>query len=532
MKHHRTGPRALTLVIGLIGFGFARGGVACSRASDQELLEGKACLTNADCVQGYVCSPSQQLCVLAASLGASGGADASGGGTATGGSPTAATGGASVGGTSAMLTGGATSGGNLATGGATTGSGGGITAGGSGGVSATGGSASGGVSNTGGASTGGASTGGSGGAPNVCAPTCATGRACVAGKCASGWITMSAPPALFVARSKAAYATMGGKLFIWGGKDQAGTHLRSGAIYDPQTDEWTLTSVATNTPSARVLASAAWTGSRVIVWGGRLDSGADDYKNGASYDPVNDTWTTISEANDARAGAMVFASGNYVFFGGGWDKDGKELDKGERYQWVNNSWQSTSNDVLARREHAGWVADGASLYVVGGRLDSGNVQGDARVYSLTTNLWSSLQALPGARYGAFVTHQGSELWMWGGRDDSQAITSGYLLTGSTWSPKTTLGQPSERWAPQRRSGWAFVLADGRSAVIAGHSYAGVNRLDGGIYDPLNNAWSAVAAWPSTLAHDWGVGAWVNGQFVLWGGTSAGTATAVGERWAP
>ena len=48
---------------------------------------------------------------------------------------------------------------------------------------------------------------------------------------------MSAPPAGFVARSRAAYATMGGKLFIWGGKDQAGTHLRSGAIYDPQTDE-------------------------------------------------------------------------------------------------------------------------------------------------------------------------------------------------------------------------------------------------------------------------------------------------------
>ncbi len=344
---------------------------------------------------------------------------------------------------------------------------------------------------------------------------------------------MSAPPALFAARSKAAYATMGGKLFIWGGKDQAGTHLRSGAIYDPQTDAWTLTSVATSTPSARVLASAAWTGSRVIVWGGRLDSGADDYKNGASYDPGNDTWTTISEANDARAGAMVFASGNYVFFGGGWDKDGKELDKGERYQWMNNSWQSTANDVLGRREHAGWVADGANLYVVGGRLDPmSNVQGDARVYSLTTNLWFSLQALPGARYGAFVTHQGSDLWMWGGRDNAQAITSGYLLSGSTWAAKTTVGQPSERWAPQRQSGWAFVLADGRSAVMAGHSYAGVNRLDGGIYDPLNNAWSGIAPWPSALAHDWGVGAWVNGQFVLWGGTSAGTATTVGERWAP
>ena len=44
-------------------------------------------------------------------------------------------------------------------------------------------------------------------------------------------------------------------------------HLNTGGRYNPSTDSWTATST-TNAPAARVVHTAVWTGSEMIVWGG------------------------------------------------------------------------------------------------------------------------------------------------------------------------------------------------------------------------------------------------------------------------
>ena len=44
--------------------------------------------------------------------------------------------------------------------------------------------------------------------------------------------------------------------------------LNTGGRYNPSTDSWTATST-TNAPSARDDHTAVWTGSEMIVWGGR-----------------------------------------------------------------------------------------------------------------------------------------------------------------------------------------------------------------------------------------------------------------------
>lgn len=348
---------------------------------------------------------------------------------------------------------------------------------------------------------------------------------------------MSAPPGGFLGRSRAAWAVIGQKLFIWGGVDQNGKDLNSGAIYDPALDTWQATSVSASTPSPRVLATAVWTGSQVIVWGGRTADGASDYKNGAFYDPGNNVWQPLpKDPMVARSGSIGFAYGNAAFFTLGWTRSGNVLDKGGQYQILGANWVNATNDLLGRLEHPGFAIEGSKLYVVGGLNDQGQSQTAGAVHDMTTNGWTLIKVLPGSRYGAFAAYTGSRLWVWGGRDNNDAAaTPGLTLEGGnlgTWTPIATVGQPTNRWAPQRRSGWAFAIDADHFALLGGRDLAGVFKTDGGVYDRAQNTWSSIPAWPSGLAHEWGVGAWVNGQFITWGGLNNGTTTTIGERWAP
>ncbi len=544
------GPFAVLAILGSAGvLGSLGGAFGCSRAGEAELLKGKACTADTDCVSGYSCDAMRLVCVLASSQRASGGATSggapnlggmsstlggrapSGGSGGFGGAMMSGLGGAATGGVGGPATGGVNSSGGVAA------LSGGSNSGGSG-AGLTGGTGAGGTSGGGAASGGTPSMGGTGGAgPVVCTPACAQGRTCMNGTCQKGWVSMSAPPGGFVGRSQAAYTVMGQKLFVWGGVDQNGINLNSGAIYDPGLDTWQATAVSANTPSARVLATAVWTGSQVIVWGGRTADGAAEYKNGAFYDPVNNAWQPLpKDPMVARSGSIGFAYGNAAFFTLGWTRNGSVLDKGAQYQILGQNWFNATNDLLGRLEHPGFAVEGSKLYVVGGLDEQGQAQDAGAVYDMTTNGWTLIKVLPGRRYGAFSAYSGSRLWVWGGRDNNDvAATPGLTLEGGnlgTWTAIATAGQPTNRWAPQRRSGWAFAIDADDFALLAGRDLVGVFKTDGGVYDRAQNTWSGIPAWPSGLAHEWGVGAWVNGQFITWGGLNNGTTTLVGERWAP
>jgi hypothetical protein len=65
----------------------------------------------------------------------------------------------------------------------------------------------------------------------------------------------------------------GTEIVIWGGRG-AGGCLDTGGRYDPATDTWTATSV-TGAPAARDRHTAVWTGTEMIIWGG--------YGNGCAF---------------------------------------------------------------------------------------------------------------------------------------------------------------------------------------------------------------------------------------------------------
>ena len=90
-------------------------------------------------------------------------------------------------------------------------------------------------------------------------------------------------------------------MIVWGGgaSPQAFRHiyLNTGGRYNPSTDSWTATST-TNAPAARVIHTAVWTGSEMIVWGGDYYDGSYHYFNtGGKYNPSTDSWVATSTDN-------------------------------------------------------------------------------------------------------------------------------------------------------------------------------------------------------------------------------------------
>ena len=64
----------------------------------------------------------------------------------------------------------------------------------------------------------------------------------------------------------------GSEMIVWGGDYVSGgvVYLNTGGRYNPDTDSWSATST-TSAPAARIVHTAVWTGSEMIVWGGADD---------------------------------------------------------------------------------------------------------------------------------------------------------------------------------------------------------------------------------------------------------------------
>ena len=87
----------------------------------------------------------------------------------------------------------------------------------------------------------------------------------------------------------------GRKMLVWseGGDDYNYRSFVGLYSYDPITDEWT-TASKVGQPGARGGVSMAWTGSDVIVWGGTPQLSLTGLRTGALYNPDTDTWRPMS----------------------------------------------------------------------------------------------------------------------------------------------------------------------------------------------------------------------------------------------
>lgn len=168
---------------------------------------------------------------------------------------------------------------------------------------------------------------------------------------ANTWTAMPATGAP-IARAYPCGVWTGTKWFVWGGSSSFSpsfTPLGDGALFDPAADPssaWTSISNS-GAPSPRWSASAVWTGTEVIVWGGT--NGTTTPLAGARYNPVTDTWTAISNPPFAfelgrTGGMMVHWTGDVLIISGGADttqasEGSQAVNKTAFYNPANDSWE-------------------------------------------------------------------------------------------------------------------------------------------------------------------------------------------------
>ena len=164
----------------------------------------------------------------------------------------------------------------------------------------------------------------------------------------------------------------GSEMIIWGGRSNA-TYLNTGARYHPVSNTWT---AITNTgaPTARAGHTAVWTGAEMIIWGGR--NGSTYYNTGARYNPVSNKWTAVTtvtppSARANHAAVWFHTIANTMLVWGGLNGSTYYAD-GARYD-PSSGWQSapSSNAPSARANHTAiWATEAAEAIIWGGRSNT------------------------------------------------------------------------------------------------------------------------------------------------------------------
>ena len=217
----------------------------------------------------------------------------------------------------------------------------------------------------------------------------------------------------------------GSSMVVWGGINADGL-LNDGALYAPGLDQWASLGGISSPPSARSGATAVWTGDRLIVWGGQGAGGllGDGAELVFSISGLPLHWTALSGsgAPPPRQGHSAVWTGTKMIIWGGRNAIGPLAD-GAAYDPASGSWEPLPalNAPAARSDHAA-VWTGQDMLIVAGTGAAGELAA-AFSYTPSTARWSSLSASGGpmARTAPAAVWSGTELLVFGGRANGQPV---------------------------------------------------------------------------------------------------------------
>jgi N-acetylneuraminic acid mutarotase len=309
----------------------------------------------------------------------------------------------------------------------------------------------------------------------------------------------------------------GTEMIVWGGIGAGFHYVNTGGRYNPSTDSWTATSTS-NAPSSRYGHTAVWTGTEMIVWGG---SGAFNYLNtGGRYNPSTDSWTDTSSvdrrhAPSARRGHTAVWTGSQMIIWGG--RDGSNfLNTGGRYNPGMDSWTATSTpSAPSGREAHTAVWTGNEMIIWGGDRFGSSYMNTGGRYNPTTDTWAatSTSTAPSPRALHTVVWAGSEMIVWGGVNDS-----GVLNTGGRYNPGTdTWIATSTSNAPSARQFHASVWCGSEMIVWGGSGNTYLNT--GGRYNPTTDMWAATSTINSPTGRQLHTAVWTASEMIVWGGNN-------------
>ncbi len=336
----------------------------------------------------------------------------------------------------------------------------------------------------------------------------------------------------------------GSRLAIWGGATGVGsgaTYLNTGALYNPQNDQWKDISTS-QAPSPRASHAMVWSGSRMVVWGGY--DGTSYVASGGRYDPESDTWTTVTTAGapSARSGSTAVWTGSRMIVWGGLEAvGGGKLSSGGMYDPLQDLWAATNpaDAPAARSGHTAVVDASGRMIVWGGTIAGGNPIASGGLLDPGANSWSALTAsgAPTGRDQHTAVWSGSRMIVWGGFPFIGSISSRYDPAGDTWSgpyrpvgsSQTTgvwtgslilIGAPPllERYDPALDlwSPASTLNAPAGTGPVGSKVWTGQRVIiSSGSYDPVADTWSTISTINAPPAGS--ISLWTGSEVLAWSG---------------
>jgi len=298
-------------------------------------------------------------------------------------------------------------------------------------------------------------------------------------------------------------------------------------------------------PEPRTGHSAVWTGSLMVVWGGRTNNNSGGYglDTGGRYDPATNTWaaTTLVGAPLRRSEHVAVWTGTRMVIWGGLSPDGYQATGGV-YDPVGDTWTATTtaNAPSSRTLHTGlWT--GAELIVWGGEGPGGVRPVDGGRYNPASDTWTatSLTGAPAGRLWPTGVWTGTEMIVWGGGFFNGSSFS-YVDTGGRYNPATdTWTTTSLVNAPSARALHSAVWTGDRMIVWGGSNGTGAFGT-GGRYDPVSDTWAATSTSSAAAARRSHAAVWTGSVMIVWGGLGAnseiynagGRYDPVADTWLP
>ncbi|MBJ8340223.1 protein kinase [Antrihabitans sp. YC3-6] len=258
-----------------------------------------------------------------------------------------------------------------------------------------------------------------------------------------------------LARQQSATVVDDGTIWVFGGLDNNGS---TAAVqgYDPAIDTWKSgpdLPLALNHPMA-----VAYRGELIVI-GGWEPSGAD--LTAKTSDRVfalrNGAWVDIAKlARPRAAGAAVVVDDKIVVVGGQWE-DQQLSTTTEIFD--GTAWR-VAPGVITPREHLAATTDGKSVFAVGGRdLSADKNSGAMEAYDLTSEVWTSLPAMPTPRGGLGAVYVDGRIMTVGGEEPTRVLgtVESYDIVSRSWSALPPMHTPRHGLAVAAVGNWIYAI---------------------------------------------------------------------------
>jgi N-acetylneuraminic acid mutarotase len=302
----------------------------------------------------------------------------------------------------------------------------------------------------------------------------------------------------------------GSEMIIWGGRNGT-SYLGTGGRYNPTTDSWTQTRTAPI--GGRDGHTAVWTGTEMIVWGGGA-GGSTLFPDGARYRPSLDNWQPISASNapSARKSHSAVWTGNAMLVWSGTTTVGQTNNTGGMYDPVTDSWTAipTNGAPTGRTSHSA-VWTGSEMIIWGGQVGLSNLNTGAR-FDPASQVWTATPTnnAPPARAGHAAVWTGNEMIVWG------STTGGTTNSGGRYNPVTDLWTPTSMTNTPGAGSNIRVehVWTGTEMIVLTSS---VSLQAGARYNPLTDQWTPLSTNQCPMGRSDYSAVWTDTEMIVWGG---------------